>query len=114
MRLLVTFIVCMCLICLVSSSAMAPYGTLNIKVTGNQNIQGAFVTIAGLTKITNSVGVASFTLLMRQTYIVNISAPGYVSWSSSVWFQKNQTVTIALQVIIPRAIKITSTIPVSK
>ena len=123
MRLLAVIVACACsLSCLTTggtavAAAAAKKGTLVVKVSsGAGPIAGATVTIGDLSQLTNSAGNAAFTLTLRQTYAVNVSAQWYVPWSTSVWFQKSQTVTASLQsaIVIPKAVLIVPSAPVNK
>lgn len=99
---------------LVVAVGAAPTGTLIVRVTGGQAIPGAIVTVAGVSKPTNAVGMASFAVALRQTHTISVATPGYAPWVSSVWVQKSQTVTVALQILIPRAVIIRWATPVAK
>jgi len=123
LRLFAVIVVYICFMaCLTTNSTTmaataAKPGTLTVKVTaGGTALQGATVTVGSFSQTTNSAGTVTFALSLRQTYVVNVSAQWYVPWSTSVWLQKSQTVTVALQsaVVIPHAVLIIADTPVVK
>jgi hypothetical protein len=74
------------------------YGTLTVVVIAAGTAHaGAVVTAGGQTKTTGMSGIVTFTLVLRQQYVVSVIARGYTSWTTSLWFQKTQSVTAPMQ-----------------
>jgi len=93
------------------------YGTLTVVVTASgARLSGAVVTVGGQTKTTGATGTVAFTLVLRQQYVVSAIAQGYLSWTTSLWFQKTQTVSATMQpaVVVPASVRILSSTPMPK